>query len=202
MHTEGVAASPAIINCTFVGNSGFGGAMFSTGFATPTVINSILWDNSLTQIFDDLAITTLLYSNIEGGWLGLGSNNIDADPQFVDPVNGDYRLQSSSASIDAGHNWAIAAIADTDLDGNSRFADDPATPDTGCSGVVVDMGAFEFQGIPATVKLGDIDGDGAVAVPDLLTLLAAWGPASGCADFDLDGVVGVPDLLILLANWG
>jgi len=200
---EGVAASPAIINCTFVGNSGFGGAMFSTGFATPTVINSILWDNSLTQIFDDLAITTLLYSDIEGGWLGLGSNNIDADPLFVDPANGDYRLQSGSPSIDAGNNWGTVGITDTDLDGNPRFADDPATVDTGCSvPAVVDMGAFEFQGTPATVKLGDIDGDGAVAVPDLLTLLAAWGPTSGCADFDLDGVVGVPDLLILLANWG
>ncbi len=66
------------------------------------------------------------------------------------------------------------------------------------------MGAYEFQGNPATIKLGDIDGDGVVAVPDLLTLLAAWGPTGGgcqLADFDLDGIVGVPDLLILLANW-
>ncbi len=64
---------------------------------------------------------------------------------------------------------------------------------------------IEFQGTPATVKLGDIDADGAVAVPDLLTMLAAWGPTGGVcqlADFDLDGIVGVPDLLILLANWG
>ncbi|MEE9211089.1 MAG: hypothetical protein V3U29_00375, partial [Phycisphaeraceae bacterium] len=52
---------------------------------------------------------------------------------------------------------------------------------------------------------GDIDGDGHVAVPDLLALLAAWGPTGGgcqLADFDLDGIVGVPDLLFLLANWG
>ena len=66
----------------------------------------------------------------------------------------------------------------------------------------MDRGVYELQGNPGTVTLGNIDGDGIVAVPDLLTLLAAWGPASGCADFDLDGVVGVPDLLILLANWG
>ena len=34
--------------------------------------------------------------------------------------------------------------------------------------------------------------------------LAAWGPASGCqlADVDGDGLVGVPDLLTLLAGWG
>ncbi len=38
---------------------------------------------------------------------------------------------ASSPLIDAGHNWAIAGITDTDLDGNPRFADDPrrrATP--------------------------------------------------------------------------
>ncbi len=65
------------------------------------------------------------------------------------------------------------------------------------------MGAYEFQGKPAPVKLGDIDG--AVAVPDLLTLLAAWGPAApGCdlADLDVDGLVGRTDLELLLANWG
>ena len=93
-----------------------------------------------------------------------------------------------------------------DLDGNPRFADDPATADTGCGvSAVVDMGAYEFQGTPATIKLGDIDGDGAVAVPDLLTLLAAWGPAApGCdlADLDVDGLVGRTDLELLLANWG
>ena len=46
--------------------------------------------------------------------------------------------------------------------------------------------------------------DGAVNVPDLLALLAAWGvfdPGQPC-DFDNTNVVGVPDLLQLLAAWG
>ena len=92
-----------------------------------------------------------------------------------------------------------------DLNGNPRFANNPERGEPGCGvPVIVDMGAYEFQGTPATVKLGDIDGDGSISVPDLLTLLAAWGPAIGCqlADLDLDGIVGVPDLLILLASWG
>ncbi len=56
--------------------------------------------------------------------------------------------------------------------------------------------------------LGDLNGDCIVGVPDLLALLAAWGPcADPCPPFctgDLNGdcVVGVPDLLLLLANWG
>ena len=54
----------------------------------------------------------------------------------------------------------------------------------------------------------DLTGDGVVGVPDLLALLAAWGPCAGpcppaCSE-DLDGdcAIAVPDLLILLANWG
>ncbi len=48
-----------------------------------------------------------------------------------------------------------------------------------------------------------IDADGSVAVPDLLALLAAWGPNAGHpADLDGDGMVAVPDLLTMLAAWG
>ena len=44
--------------------------------------------------------------------------------------------------------------------------------------------------------------DGAVNVPDLLTLLALWGGGVGSpCDFD-GGGIAVPDLLQLLANWG
>ncbi len=49
----------------------------------------------------------------------------------------------------------------------------------------------------------DLDGDGSVAVTDLLAMLAAWGPCASCpADLDGDGSVGVIDLLALLAAWG
>ncbi len=53
---------------------------------------------------------------------------------------------------------------------------------------------------------GDLNGDCVVGVPDLLALLAAWGPCAECmdcpADLNDDCSVGVADLLILLANWG
>lgn len=49
----------------------------------------------------------------------------------------------------------------------------------------------------------DVDGNGAVDVADLVTLLAAWGPCPACpADIDDDGVVGVADLIELLGAWG
>ncbi len=62
-------------------------------------------------------------------------------------------------------------------------------------------------GGPATIAVvtpGDLDGNGAVDVLDLLELLAAWGPCppAPCpADVDGSGAVGVADLLILLSSW-
>jgi len=50
---------------------------------------------------------------------------------------------------------------------------------------------------------GDLDGDGVIATPDLLALLADWGTCgSPCpADLDGDGAVGATDLLALFAGW-
>ncbi len=55
---------------------------------------------------------------------------------------------------------------------------------------------------------GDLDGDLAVGVTDLLVMLAAWGPCPGpcppaCAgDLDGDCAVSVVDLLSILSTWG
>ncbi len=89
----------------------------------------------------------------------------------------------------------------TDQDGNPRFVDDPNTPDSGNGEPpVVDMGAYEFQGIPCP---WDLDGDGNVGIIDLLTLLAEFGFCDGSpADFDDDGCVTFVDLLALLFNFG
>jgi hypothetical protein len=147
---------------------------------------------------------SIAYSNIEGQ--NFGPANISTDPLFVDPGNGDYRLSLGSPCIDAGHNWAIADLADTDLDGNPRFADDPPTADTGCGvPVVVDMGAYEFQGESAEVVFADLTGDGVAGLDDFEMLLNCWSSSDEpccVADLDLDGTVGVVDFLMLLGNWG
>ncbi len=76
-----------------------------------------------------------------------GIGNIDADPLFVDPDNGDYRLQAGSPCIDAGDNTAVPEDLTTDLDGNPRFLEIPETPDTGNGTLpIVDMGAYESLG--------------------------------------------------------
>ncbi len=171
----------------------------------PRASNCVLWNNG-EQIADGYSsATTVSYSNVQDGWSGLGSGNIDADPLFVDPDNGDFRLSPGSPCIDAGHNNAIADLADTDLDGNPRFADDPTAADTGCGvPVVVDMGAYEFQGETAQVVYADLTGDGIVSLGDFEILLGCWSSSDEpccLADLDLDGTVGVVDFLDMLASW-
>ncbi len=127
------------------------------------------------------------------------------------------RLLPGSPCIDAGNNWGVPQDAadlngdgntkeliPIDLNGNPRFNADPVAFNPGCGvPVVVDMGAHEFQFDPvAEIIFADIIVDGSVNVPDLLSLLAAWGSTDCLADLDIDGIVGVPDLLTLLAAWG
>ena len=59
--------------------------------------------------------------------------------------------------------------------------------------------------LPAGSCAADIDGDGEVAVLDLIELINAWGPCGtmGCpADLDGDGEVAVLDLIALITAWG
>ncbi|TDJ58375.1 MAG: hypothetical protein E2O40_01570 [Planctomycetota bacterium] len=151
MHNFG--SSPTLINCTFTRNLdgpvGAGG-IFNDGFnssVTLVVLNCVFWDNFENQIREvgENSDTTVLYTNIQGGWPGLG--NINALPMFVDPDNGDLRLQPASPCIDAGDNTAVPQDIVTDLDGNPRFLEIPETPDTGLGELpIVDMGVFEALG--------------------------------------------------------
>ena len=199
-------SKPGILVSTFVGNVATydGGAIYAT-HGGALVGSCILRGNRVVsgqgdEVFGNAPV---VFCSVRGGAPGLG--NIDVDPRFVDAAGGDFRLAAGSPCIDAGHNWAAAGLADTDLDGNPRFADDPRAPDTGCGNpVVVDMGAYEFRGVPAAVRLGDIDADGVVGVLDFLELLAAWGEfpeACSLADLDPDGEIDVSDFLVLMGNW-
>jgi hypothetical protein len=196
---------PTLTNCTFSGNSSVNGhalAFDSPGQQYPSdlvMTNCILWDGGDEIWNNDGSILTISYTNVRGGFPGPG--NIDADPLFIDPNNGDLRLSPGSPCIDAGDNTAVPDGIDTDLDGNPRFVDDPDIADSGNGEPpVVDIGAYEFQGASCP---WDLDDDGTVSVVDLLLLLAEFGTCDGSpADFNGDGCVTVVDLLALIANFG
>ncbi|MEE2819087.1 MAG: di-heme oxidoredictase family protein, partial [Planctomycetota bacterium] len=51
--------------------------------------------------------------------------------------------------------------------------------------------------------LGDVNGDNALNVGDILAIIDAWGLCDGCAaDVNSDGTVNVTDLLFIVGNWG
>ncbi len=73
---------------------------------------------------------------------------------------------------------------------------------TNANGVVEQFFLAAVVGPPAVCP-ADLDGDGVVAVPDLLALLGEWATeVGGPSDLDGNGSVGPPDLLILLEAWG
>jgi hypothetical protein len=99
-------------------------------------------------------------SNIPGG---VGVGGIDADPHWIDPENGDYRLKISSPCIDSG----TITDATMDLNGN------PLPVDVVGIGIdwpgAYDMGAFEFQLSPADLtRNGTVDGE------DLMEFQKQW----------------------------
>ena len=57
----------------------------------------------------------------------------------------------------------------------------------------------QIRDIEPTV--GDIDGDGQVAITDLLELIGQFGEQSQNADLDGDGWVTIEDMLLLIGNW-
>jgi len=211
-----INCQPMLMGCTVAANAAANGAAIACIFdggdpSTVTISNSILW-NGEDQIWsDDGSTFDLSYDDVQGGWEGEG--NICADPLFIDPDGGDYRLGSGSPCIDAGDNTAVPADefdldgdGDTDeplpldLDGNPRFVDDPATEDTGYGEApIVDMGAYEYQ---APACPADVTGDGVVDVLDLIEVLDAWGESGGPADVTGDGIVDVLDLIEVLYGWG
>jgi len=135
-------------NCTVYGNNaGQSGTIFldSYGYSGQwpvemRIINSIIWGNEEPALglqgHSDASRTrlTMSFSDLQGGQNGIAllnnwitieyaENNLDDDPLFVDPDNGDYHLTENSPCIDAGDPEA------------------PEDPD----GTRADMGAFYFS---------------------------------------------------------
>jgi hypothetical protein len=150
----GGAYNSALINCTVVSNVSPSGIAVLNGAAT----NCIIYYNFASKLTNFAGTICSHCCTIP---LPAGPGNFTNEPAFVDLVNGDFHLQSSSPCINAGDNAAVAGS--TDFDGNPRI-----------SGGTVDVGAYEFQN-PASVI-------------SYAWLLQYGLPTDGSADFlDSDG---------------
>ena len=90
-----------LINITIANNSAGSGLMIGQA-DTLTLINSIISNNGIS--INDASQLLISYSNIQGGWTGIG--NIDTNPLFCNPDSGNYTLAENSPCVGTGENGA------------------------------------------------------------------------------------------------
>jgi hypothetical protein len=189
----GAGSGPVMIrNCTIADNRArfLSGGLLAAGNRPVILRSCILWGNQSDQQANLAAaypesLIDAAFCCVGGGWAGPG--NIAVDPLLT----ADYHLGPLSPCINAGDPAYVPAPGETDMDGQPRVLDGR-----------VDIGADEFT------RPGDVDGNGAVDMVDLLHLVDAFGTFTGdvkyspACDFNHDGAVDVVDLLDLVYNYG
>jgi len=182
-------SSPTIKNCTISGNLTYqdGGGIYCGASSNPLITNSTIVGNE-TEEADVAGIACfggsapiITYSDIQGGWPGEG--NIDADPLFVNPNNGDYHLKSRAGRWDPNlGSWTLDDVTSPCID-----TGDPRSPigyEPFPNGGRINMGAYggtaeaskSYFGKPncETIVAGDINGDCAIDFKDFAIMASHW----------------------------
>lgn len=145
------AAESALVNCTVVRN----GYMFAqtarklpftgpwgAGIYDCSAINSIIYSNAFFSWNDDNYNGQCAFTNSCTTPMPFEAvDTIDADPLFMDPAAGNFRLRADSPCVNRGLSGSNPG--DVDLDGLPRVV-----------GNTIDLGAYEFQGGTA-IPFGD-----------------------------------------------
>ncbi|GJM23236.1 MAG: hypothetical protein DHS20C15_31510 [Planctomycetota bacterium] len=157
--TAGNSGQGHVLNCTLAGNGGYGIRMTNSlqDEWLSHVQNSIIWDNASgnsTGWSPSSSLVTVQYNIWDGtppvGCVDSGCSpsptckqNVNVDPLFVDPSNGDYHISSSSCAVEGGTNTPSTTNLmgfGTDIDGERRNMDGDSTRPS-----IVDMGADEYE---------------------------------------------------------
>jgi parallel beta-helix repeat protein len=204
MYNNGYS-NPTVTNCTLAGNVAANGSAlaadsYNQNYPSNVQLTNCVLRNDGNEIYNnDNSTIEITYSNIQGGWAGIGTGNIDADPCFIDAASGNLRLKSASPCIDAGDNNAANPAA-TDLDEHPRIIDGDCDENA-----TVDMGAYEFN----YAYMGDLDYNCSVDFFDFSIFSRAWMTKVGDPYWDWacdmsdphDDYIDWRDVAILCGNW-
>ncbi|MBW8040720.1 MAG: hypothetical protein FVQ85_12050 [Planctomycetes bacterium] len=179
---NGYDSSPILKNCTFSGNlaDDQGGGIMNIAGPRATLTNCILWGNMPDQIIDyDYPIssnTTVLFSDVQGGWTGLG--NIDADPCFADPCNDDYHLKSQAGRWDPdSQSWVQDDVTSPCVDAGDPNSD--WTAELWPHGKRINMGAYggtpqASMSLSDAGNIADLNNDDSVDYLDMILFTDKW----------------------------
>lgn len=173
----------------------------ANGVGNARYYHNVFWNNGGPLIVNGGVLANNIFDNSSGGFSGityreynlftnpvsgLSATNIVAAPEFVDPDNGDFRLQSGSPAIDAG--MILIGFPFTEDRGGTPVP----------QGDAPDMGAWEFTpGLtPFQLWAGDPDPD-PNSDSDLDGLLLLLEYALDLSPSGSDGAESLPSLDIL-----
>jgi len=180
-----LGSNSTFTNCTFTKNLAKemgGGLWFSRSYNPPaTLANCIFWGNTPGEVYVQYGSPLITYSDVQGGWSGEG--NINADPCFADPNNGDYHLKSQAGRWNPQtQSWDQDDVTSPCID-----AGDLASPiglEPFPNGGRINMGAYggtaeaskSYFGEPVCeiIVAGDINGDCKVNLIDFAFMALHW----------------------------
>ncbi|HUS73026.1 MAG TPA: right-handed parallel beta-helix repeat-containing protein [Sedimentisphaerales bacterium] len=213
-----------VTNCTFSTNTAeYGGAIYIGEGSNPSMVNCILWGDSASY-GPEIAMTCLdwgsqlsiTFSNVQGGkaavydksYLHWGPGNIEADPCFADPCNGDYHLKSQADRWDPNIiDWVTDTSTSPCIDAGNPgcpLGDEPNEPNN----IRINMGAYsgtaQASKSPANWRnIADITNDWIVDFNDFKVFVDYWLNTGQCIPSDLsrNRFVDFNDFAIFSGQW-
>ncbi|MEM7623260.1 MAG: right-handed parallel beta-helix repeat-containing protein [Planctomycetota bacterium] len=217
--------SAFVLNTTVVGNRTLGIVAGLSALGGDLVVsNSIIWDNIAEQPSsptrsisiggsasnaNGFVENSLVEFWFDGSGPLAGSAVTDADPMMIDADGPDntfgsdddnVRLMPGSPAIDTGNQASASVLSGFDYYGDFRFRDDTGTPGI-APGLIIDIGAAEFQGTSPPPCLADTNGDGVLTPGDFNAWILAFNNQSPACDQNGDGACTPGDFNAWILNF-
>jgi len=173
---------------------------------TPTPLAQFYVDDPVWGTTD----ITVNHSLVGSEWHYLGQGNIDADPCFADPCNGDYHLQSEAGRWGPNiQSWVQDDVSSPCIDAGDPNSD--WTAELWPHGKRINMGAYggtPEASMSSQLDIGNIanlnnDTNDIVNLDDLALFVDKWCYEEFLMGEDLnrDGIVNFTDFSIFANNW-